>query len=244
MKKLVIFDLDGTLLNTIEDLGQAANYALERNGYATHSMASYPYFVGNGVRRLMTRVLPEDARDDENVDRVLGDFIEYYDEHCIDFTKPYNGMPELLQALRDMGVDMAVASNKYQKAASKIIPHYFPDIDFVAIEGQKEGVNVKPDPSIVFSILAKTKMAKADCLYVGDSGVDMETARRACIDSVGVTWGFRSKKELVEYHANAIVGNPIDILDIVENGSRISEMPPAGTRTGRYTPLDINNTIT
>ena len=222
MKKLVIFDLDGTLLNTIEDLGQAANYALERNGYATHSMASYPYFVGNGVRRLRTRVLPEDARDDENVDRVLGDFIEYYDEHCIDFTKPYNGMPELLQDLRDMGVAMAVASNKYQKAVSKIIPHYFPDIDFVAIEGQKEGVNVKPDPSIVFSILAKTKMAKADCLYVGDSGVDMETARRACIDSVGVTWGFRSKKELVEYHANAIVGNPIDILDIVENGIRIS----------------------
>ena len=222
MKKLVIFDLDGTLLNTIEDLGQAANYALERNGYATHSMASYPYFVGNGVRRLMTRVLPEDARDDENVDRVLGDFIEYYDEHCIDFTKPYNGMPELLQDLRDMGVAMAVASNKYQKAVSKIIPHYFPDIDFVAIEGQKEGVNVKPDPSIVFSILAKTKMAKADCLYVGDSGVDMETARRACIDSVGVTWGFRSKKELGGYHANAIVGSPIDILDIVENGIRIS----------------------
>jgi len=222
MKKLVIFDLDGTLLNTIEDLGQAANYALERNGYATHSMASYPYFVGNGVRRLMTRVLPEDARDDENVDRVLGDFIEYYDEHCIDFTKPYNGMPELLQDLRDMGVAMAVASNKYQKAVSKIIPHYFPDIDFVAIEGQKEGVNVKPDPSIVFSILAKTKMAKADCLYVGDSGVDMETARRACIDSVGVTWGFRSKKELVEYHADVIVNNPVDILGIVENGIQIS----------------------
>lgn len=222
MKKLVIFDLDGTLLNTIEDLGQAANYALERNGYATHSMASYPYFVGNGVRRLVTRVLPEDARDDENVDRVLGDFMKYYDEHCIDYTKPYNGMPELLQDLRDMGVMMAVASNKYQQAVSKIIPHYFPDINFIAIEGQKDGVNVKPDPSIVFSILAQARVPKADALYIGDSGVDMETARRACIDSVGVTWGFRSKKELVEYHANAIVGNPIDILDIVENGIRIS----------------------
>ena len=222
MKKLVIFDLDGTLLNTIEDLGQAANYALERNGYATHSMASYPYFVGNGVRRLMTRVLPEDARDDENVDRVLGDFIEYYDEHCIDFTKPYNGMPELLQDLRDMGVAMAVASNKYQKAVSKIIPHYFPDIDFIAVEGHREGVNVKPDPSIVFSILTQARVAKADCLYVGDSGVDMETARRACIDSVGVTWGFRSKKELVEYHADVIVGNPVDILDVVENGIKVS----------------------
>lgn len=222
MKKLVIFDLDGTLLNTIEDLGQAANYALQRNGYATHSMASYPYFVGNGVRRLMTRVLPEDARDDETVDRVLGDFLEYYDEHCIDYTKPYNGMPELLQDLRDMGVATAVASNKYQKAVDKIITHFFPDINFVAIKGHIEGVNVKPDPSVLFSILAEARAAKADSLYIGDSGVDMEAGRRACIDTVGVTWGFRSKKELVEYHADAIVNNPVDILDIVESGIKIS----------------------
>lgn len=221
MKKLVIFDLDGTLLNTIEDLGQAANYALERNGFATHSMASYPYFVGNGVRRLVTRVLPEDARDDETVDHVLGDFMEYYYEHCTDYTKPYNGMPELLQDLNDKGVAMAVASNKYQEAVSKIIPHYFPNINFVAIEGHREGVNVKPDPSVVFAILAAARAAKAETLYIGDSGVDMETARRACIDSVGVTWGFRSKKELVEYHANVIVNNPIDILDIVDNGITI-----------------------
>ena len=222
MKKLVIFDLDGTLLNTIEDLGQAANYALERNGFSTHSMASYPYFVGNGVRRLITRVLPEDARDDETIDRVLADFLEFYDEHCTDYTKPYNGMPELLQDLRDLGVDMAVASNKYQKAVDKIISHFFPDFNFIAVEGHREGVNVKPDPSVVFSILAKAKTIKADTLYVGDSGVDMETARRACIDSVGVTWGFRSKKELVEYHADAIVNNPVEILDIIENGIRIS----------------------
>ncbi|MBQ6079478.1 MAG: HAD family hydrolase [Muribaculaceae bacterium] len=222
MKKLVIFDLDGTLLNTIEDLGQAANYALQRNGYATHSMASYPYFVGNGVRRLMTRVLPEDARDDETVDKVLGDFIAYYDEHCTDYTKPYNGMPELLQDLHFMGVGMAVASNKYQAAVTKIITHYFADIPFIAIEGHREGVNVKPDPSVVFSILSKAKCLKADTLYVGDSGIDMETARRACIDSVGVTWGFRSKKELVECHADVIVNNPTDIVDIVEKGIQIS----------------------
>ena len=222
MKKLVIFDLDGTLLNTIEDLGQAANYALERNGYATHSMASYPYFVGNGVRRLMTRVLPEDARDDETVDRVLGDFIAYYDDHCTDYTKPYNGMPELLQDLKDQGIGMAVASNKYQKAVTKIINHYFPDIPFIAIEGHRDGVNVKPDPSVVFAILSKAKCPKADTLYVGDSGIDMETARRACIDSVGVTWGFRSKKELVENYADVIVNNPVDIIAIVEEGIKIS----------------------
>ena len=222
MKKLVIFDLDGTLLNTIEDLGQAANYALERNGYATHSMASYPYFVGNGVRRLMTRVLPEDARDDETVERVLGDVLEFYDEHCTDSTKHYNGMPELLQDLRDMGVEMAVASNKYQRAVDKIIPYYFPEITFVAVEGHREGVNVKPDPSVLFSILSQAHVAKADCLYVGDSGLDMETARRAGVDSVGVTWGFRSKKELVECYADVIVNNPVEILDIVENGIKIS----------------------
>ena len=221
MKKLVIFDLDGTLLNTIEDLAQSANYALEKNEFATHSMASYPFFVGNGVRRLITRVLPEDHRDEETVDRLLKDFKEYYNEHCTQYTKPYDGMPELLMDLHEMGVRMAVASNKYQLAVDKIINHYFPDINFVAIEGQREGMNIKPDPSVVFSILAKAQVPKAETLYVGDSGVDMETARRACVDSVGVTWGFRPQKELNEYHANCIVNRPLDILNVVENGIRL-----------------------
>ena len=131
-------------------------------------------------------------------------------------------MTELLQDLRDLNVSIAVASNKYQKAVDKIIPHFFPDIPFIAIEGHREGVNVKPDPSVLFAILAQAHVAKAETLYVGDSGVDMETARRACVDSVGVTWGFRSMKELVEYHANAIVNNPMEILDIVENGIKIT----------------------
>ena len=217
-KDLVIFDLDGTLVNTIEDLGHAANYALEKNGFATHSMASYRFFVGNGVRRLITRVLPEDERDSDTVDMLLRDFTEYYDEHNTDYTKPYAGIPELLMDLRDKNVRMAVASNKYQAAVDRIIGHFFGDVDFVAVEGQKEGVNVKPDPSIVFSILAKARVAKPATLYVGDSGVDMETARRACLDSVGVTWGFRSEKELVEYQAGAIVHKPLDILDIIDNG--------------------------
>ena len=217
MKRLVIFDLDGTLLNTIEDLGHAANYALEKNGFATHTLASYPFFVGNGVRRLITRVLPEEHRNDATIDRLLKDFREYYDEHCCDCTKPYPGMPELLRDLRDQGVQMAVASNKYDAAVQKIINHYFGDIDFVAIEGQKEGVNVKPDPSVVFAILAKARVPKREVLYVGDSGVDMETARRACVDSVGVTWGFRPEKELVESLAGTIIHQPNDILGLIEN---------------------------
>ena len=215
MKKLVIFDLDGTLLNTIEDLGHAANYALEMNGVATHTMAAYRFFVGNGVRKLINRVLPEDYRNSETVEKVLKDFMVYYDEHNTDFTKPYNGIEELLITLREQNVKLAVASNKYQKAVEHIIEHFFGNINFVAVEGQKDGVNVKPDPSIVFSILAKAKVPKSEVLYVGDSGVDMETARRACIDSVGVTWGFRPEKELVEYYAQNIIHNPDEILNLI-----------------------------
>ncbi|MDO4511044.1 MAG: HAD family hydrolase [Bacteroidales bacterium] len=218
MKKLVIFDLDGTLLNTIDDLGQAANHALQQNEYPTHSIASYPFFVGNGVRNLMKRVLPESQRDDATIERVLKDFKAYYDEHLTDYTKPYPGIIELLEDLRDRGVKLAVASNKYHAAVQRLIEHAFPTIDFVAVEGQKEGIKVKPDPSIVFSVLAQAHVEKADTLYVGDSGVDMETARRACIDSVGVSWGFRPIKELNEYHADVIVNSPHEILEIAENG--------------------------
>lgn len=215
MKNLAIFDLDGTLLNTIEDLGRAANYALEVNGYPTHSIASYPFFVGNGVRRLIERVLPEDQRTAETVDHLLIDFKAYYNKHNTDFSVPYDGIYDLLKALNAKGVAIAVASNKYQQATEKLINHYFPDITFVAVEGQKENVPVKPDPSIVFGILAKAKTPKAETIYIGDSGVDMETARRACVDSVGVIWGFRPEKELVENHADNIVRKPSEILPLI-----------------------------
>lgn len=219
MKKLAIFDLDGTLLNTIKDLGEAANYALDRNGFHTHSMASYPFFVGNGVKRLIERVLPEDARKKPQViEAMLKDFKLYYDEHNTDRTKPYEGIPQLLEQLQEKGVAMAVASNKYQLATDKIIKHFFPNIEWAAVVGQSEGVPVKPDPSVIFMILAQAKVAKQDVLFIGDSGVDMETARRACIDSVGVTWGFRPMKELIEYHANVIVNKPNDIIPIIDNG--------------------------
>ena len=215
MKKLAIFDLDGTLLNTIEDLGYAANHALQAHGYPTHSIASYPFFVGNGVRRLIERVLPEDARTEATIDRLLVTFKEYYNDHNTDYTKPYEGIPELLSLLSSRGVAIAVASNKYQAATEKLISHFFPTLSFIAVEGQKEGVPVKPDPSIVFEILAKAKTPKADTIYIGDSGMDMETARRACVDSVGVTWGFRPEKELVENHADTIVNSPGDIAKLI-----------------------------
>lgn len=216
MKRLVIFDLDGTLLNTIADLGEAANFALESYGYPTHSLSSYPFFVGNGVNRLLERVLPEDARTPKNIEILRAKFVEYYDAHNTLHSAPYPGIPELLESLQKMGIGMAVASNKYHSAVTALVAHFFPGIQWCAVEGQKEGVPVKPDPSIVFEILGKVPTPKAEVLYVGDSGVDMETARRACVDSVGVTWGFRPLKELREYHADNIVNRPVEILTLLD----------------------------
>lgn len=212
MKQLVIFDLDGTLLNSIADLGNAANHALEKAGFPTHPAEAYPRFVGNGVRRLIERVLPESHRTRETVNRLLVDFKEYYNDHLTDETHPYPGIPELLRDLTDRGIKVAVASNKYKGAVEVLIRHYFPEIPWAAIEGQKEGIPVKPDPSVVFEILAEVPTPKSGVLYVGDSGVDMETARRACVESCGVTWGFRSRQELQENYAAHIVDTPSQLL--------------------------------
>lgn len=215
MKTLVIFDLDGTLLNTIYDLGEACNYALRKMGYAQHPIPAYNYMVGNGVRKLMERAQPD--ADEKVIDELLNNFKEYYDSHCTVDTKPYKGIPELLHELTDKGVAVAVASNKYQAAVSKIIEYYFPDIPFVAIKGQIADRPTKPDPSIVFSILADHPTPKSEVLYVGDSGVDMETARRACVESVGVTWGFRPITELRECLADNIVSEPSEIIGLLSD---------------------------
>lgn len=225
-KSLVIFDLDGTLLNSITDLGIATNYALRQEGFPTHSMQAYPSFVGNGVVRLLERALPEDHRTPEDINRLRKHFTEYYDEHSADHSEPYKGIPDMLTSLQDMGVNLAVASNKYQRAVEALISRFFPDIRWAAVEGQKEGVPVKPDPSIVFEILAKCPTRKDDVLYVGDSGVDMETARRACVDSVGVTWGFRPVKELREYHATHIVTLPAAIIPLVTDPQSPTSLQP------------------
>lgn len=211
MKKLVIFDLDGTLLNTISDLGKACNYALEKMGFATHPIRAYAYMVGNGVRNLMSKAQPD--ADEETIDKLLDYFKEYYNEHCLDNTKPYPGINELLENLKNKGIAVAVASNKYQEATDKIIRGCFPEFDFVAVEGQVEGRNRKPDPSILFSILEKHPVGKKDVLYVGDSAVDIECAQRACVESVGVSWGFRPVVELKKANADHIVTNPAEILD-------------------------------
>lgn len=212
MKKLVIFDLDGTLLNSIADLGNSCNYALSQMGYASHALSTYNFMVGNGVRKLIERAEPD--ADSATVDKLLEIFRGHYDEHCTDLTEPYPGIHEMLRKLTAAGVAVAVTSNKYQAAVSRIISHYFPDIPFVAVLGQEEGRPTKPDPSIVFAALNEHPTPKADILYVGDSGVDIETARRACVESVGVSWGFRPVSELRRAYADNIVNTPAEILKL------------------------------
>lgn len=215
MKQLVIFDLDGTILNTIADLGEATNHALATLSLPTHPIEAYTMMVGNGVRMLIERALPPEMRTAATVDRALAPFRAYYDSHCADQTVPYPGIPELLSELASRDIKMAVTSNKYQTAVTRIISHFFPDIPFVAALGNQPGMPVKPDPSIVFAALNICPTPKAKVLYVGDSGVDMVTARRACIESAGVSWGFRPVSELKRNYADHIVKDPDEILSIV-----------------------------
>lgn len=217
MKKLIIFDLDGTLINTIADLGACTNYALEKLGYPTHDIESYKFRVGNGINNLFRRALPEGEKTDENVLRVRREFIPYYNAHNTDLSRPYPGMVELLEALQTERILLAVASNKYQEATTKIIGELYPSIRFSAVLGQREGINIKPDPQIVFDILQATGADKSDVLYVGDSGVDMQTGLNAGVETCGVTWGFRPRTELEPFHPQHIVDSVEELKKIINN---------------------------
>ena len=215
MKKLVIFDLDGTLINTIADLATSTNHALQQLGYPTHDIESYKFRVGNGINNLFRRALPEGEKTDENVLRVRREFIPFYNAHNTDLSRPYPGMTELLEDLQAQGVLLAVASNKYQEATTKIIHELLQSIRFSAVLGQREGINIKPDPQIVYDILAITGVSKHDILYVGDSGVDMQTGSNAGVETCGVTWGFRPRTELEPFNPQHIVDNPEELRQVI-----------------------------
>lgn len=215
MKKLVIFDLDGTLLNSIADLAQSTNHALALNGFAQHEQDEYNFFVGNGVTKLFERALPEGSKTLENIEKIKAVFVAHYDKHNTDLSTPYPGIIDLLASLHQKGIMLAVASNKYDSATKKLVQHYFPNTPFVAILGQREGINVKPDPTIVEDIISITGVAKEDILYVGDSGVDMQTAKNAGVTAVGVTWGFRPRTELEAFAPAHIIDSAEDVLNLI-----------------------------
>lgn len=215
MKNLIIFDLDGTLVDTIADLAAACNFALGTCGFPTHHLSTYKFYVGNGVGKLIERALPNEEANPENISKTWQAFMEYYDTHNTDNSKPYDGIQQLLRVLTDMGMKLAVASNKYQAAVERIIYTLFPDIPWVAVEGQKPNINIKPDPSVIFEILTKSPAPKSEVIMVGDSGVDMDTAHRAAIESVGVSWGFRPESELIEHYADHIIHKPEELLNLI-----------------------------
>lgn len=218
MIKLVIFDLDGTLLNTLDDLADSCNYILEKYGFPIHPSDSYRYFVGNGIGKLIERAIPEDKRQSDFIEQLRKEFIAYYSLHAEDKTAPYEGIVTLLQDLRSHGIMLAVASNKFMAGTQSLVKEYFGNIDFVSVFGQREGIPVKPDPRIVFDIMEESGITnKEEILYVGDTATDMKTCTNAGIKGIGVLWGFRTEKELKENGATYFVSKPSEIFDIIAN---------------------------
>lgn len=216
---IVIFDLDGTLLNTIDDLGYACNYALEHTGFPTHQIENYPRMVGNGINNLIRRALPESKRTEENIWRVREYFVPYYNEHNCEYTRPYEGIPEVLKMLKAQGHLLAVASNKYQAATEKIVSHFFPGV-FDVILGEREGIPRKPDPQIVKDIMAQLNDQKANdpmVVYIGDSLVDRDTAENAHVPFVACSWGFVSREALIKAGVARIVDVPAEICNEINN---------------------------
>ena len=199
-KRLVIFDLDGTLIDSLEDLGAAVNHALSLRGLPLHTREDYRKMVGHGVRNLVEKALEASVGTgpfpSEEVDAALADFKEYYSAHIDVHTRPYPGSPELLAELQAAGVRLAVASNKFQEGTERLIRSLFPDIQFVAILGNRPGYPLKPAPEIVQEVLRKADIGPSDAVMVGDSPTDMRTAANGGIEGLAVTWGYRTADEL------------------------------------------------
>ena len=205
MKKIVIFDLDGTLLNTIGDLADAVDYVMRSRHLPEHTNAEYRQMVGGGIKRLVERALPTElAQNEQYVEECVAQFRRYYVDNIDRHTIPYDGIPELLPKLQDEGVMLAVASNKFQHGTDRLVAKFFGDVEFIAIEGNREGAPLKPDPEIIHTILRKAGVERSDAVMVGDSGIDIRTAAAAGIDSVGVSWGFRFAEELYDAGATLV----------------------------------------
>ena len=213
MIKAVLFDLDGTLVNSLFDLGASTNYALKKMGFPTHETEKYKIFVGDGMAKLIERALPEDKRDRETINTTLQIFMEHYRAHYVDKTVPYDGISELLDALK--GYKKAVISNKADEMVIPLTKKLLGD-RFDIVCGKREGYPTKPDPTLTLEIIEKLGVAPKECIFVGDSGMDMAVAKNSGCVAVGVLWGFRGKEELKANGADYIVSNALEILHILK----------------------------
>ena len=215
MTKLIVFDLDGTLINSLEDLADSANWMLMQHGFPTHPVDAYRYFVGDGMRKLIERILPPEERNEKQIERCKAEFIAYYTIHMEDKTVVYPGMIELLKELKDRGLKIAVATNKVHIAVAPLMAKYFPGIRFDSMIGQREGIPVKPHPQIMYDILKETSCQQSEALHVGDTATDMQLAHSAGVTPVGVLWGYRPLEELQEAGAKFIISRPEELLGLL-----------------------------
>ena len=221
-----IFDLDGTLLDTLGDLAAAVNYALRQHGMPEHSIDDVRRFVGNGVRKLMERAIPE-GEDNPDFEATFSTFRQYYMQHSLDTTRPYEGIPETLEALKAKGCRLAVVSNKMMAATQELCHHFFPDTIEVAIgENEAAGIRKKPAPDTVFAALEELGLAginlgeprnilghpRCSAVYVGDSDVDIQTAANAGLPCISVLWGFRDRDFLIANGAKTFISAPSELL--------------------------------
>jgi phosphoglycolate phosphatase len=214
MKKIkaVLFDLDGTLLDTIDDIADSANYALEHFGYPAHPVGAYRYFVGQGVDRLLCAIMPEGARTPENIDSLTKVYVERYNAHSLDKTRPYDGIAEAVKKLREAGLKLAVISNKPEQATKNTVSGMFPEGLFDFLAGARPDVPLKPDPAIVRIVLDEFGISSDEAFFVGDTSVDLATAKNARCPSIGVAWGFRPE-EVTE--ADFVIGDPSELPGLV-----------------------------
>ncbi|NCD33938.1 MAG: HAD family hydrolase [Spartobacteria bacterium] len=215
MIKALLFDLDGTLLNTLADLADAVNRTMRKHGYAEHPQDAYRFFVGCGMEKLIIRALPEQARTPQVIADCKRDFMEDYGKNWMNATALYPGIAELLDNLQQNGIHMAVLSNKPHEMTKKCVETYMSSWAFDAVIGQIDGIPVKPDPSSANRIVKLINAKSDEFLYVGDSSVDMRTAAAADMTAVGVTWGFRPKKELIDNGARYIIDHPSELAQII-----------------------------
>ncbi len=211
----VVFDLDGTLLDTLEDIARSSNAALGQLGFPPHETSAYRYFVGDGREALAARILPEGHRDEATVARVAAGIDREYSRHWADATRPYEGVPALLEALVDRGVKMAVLSNKPDDYTRLMVSRLLPHWQFGAVIGSRPSVPNKPDPAAALEVAARLHVPPSECLYVGDTDTDMKTARAAGMYPVGALWGFRTEDELLASGANALVSAPTGVLALL-----------------------------
>jgi phosphoglycolate phosphatase len=213
MYNVYIFDLDGTLLDTLHDLASSVNYALQTHGMPTHSVDAIRGFVGNGVRLLMERAVPDGAQNPQ-FEAAFATFRQHYMQHSLDTTCPYPGIAEMLHQLKQRGCRLAVVSNKMMAATQDLVRHFFPEIEVAIGEHEAEGIRKKPAPDTVFQALRQLGVGKEQAVYVGDSDVDLQTARNSGLPCISVLWGFRSRDFLLHHGATTFITHPSELLSL------------------------------